>query len=199
MDIFIGGGGDDLARLGFGVIRAYAERYAAETARPVAYLPNARTGRARRLIEIASKAGETINVIGHSWGAIDAYAAALAALKRGGDIATLVTLDPVSGPLRRPPPWPGGPFWLNVTLAPTAPDRSDRLTNRPPWARKPSRLPLHAADAHVVLDLNHWDVGRMMRLSGARARLDAAWRQAESQRPAAGAAAPENRREGGSA
>jgi hypothetical protein len=175
VDIFIGGGGDDLAFLGLGVVRQYADRYAAETGRPVAYLPNARLGRTRRLIEDAASSGEVVNVIGHSWGAVDAYAAVLAAVTRGAPVANLITLDPVSGPFRGAPAWPGGPYWLNVTLAPSSPDRSDRLTRRRPWARKPSRLPLALADSHLVLDLNHWDVGRMMRQSGAQARLDAAW------------------------
>ena len=177
MDIFIGGGGDDLAFLGLGVVRQYADRYAAETGRAVVYLANARIGRARRLIEAAVRAGEPVSVVGHSWGAIDAYVAVAAAARRGAVATTLVTLDPVSGPLRRPAAGRPGAFWLDVTLAPSSPDRSDRLTNRRPWARKPSRLPLEAADERVVLDLNHWDVGRMMRLSGARARLDAAWAQ----------------------
>jgi hypothetical protein len=83
----------------------------------------------------------------------------------------------VSGPLRRPAGWRPGPYWLDVNLAPSSPDHTDQLTNRRPWARKPSRLPLGAADRRVVLDLNHWDVGRMMRLSGARDRLDGAWAQ----------------------
>ena len=175
MDVFIGGGGDDLAFLGLGVVRQYADRYAAEPGRPVVYLPNARIGRARRLIEAAIHAGEPVNVIGHSWGAIDAYVAVAAAARRGAHAANLVTLDPVSGPLRRPGAWPAGAYWLNISLAPAAPDRSDSLTLRRPFAHKPSRLPLADADRDVVLDLNHWDVGRMMRLSGARARLDAAW------------------------
>jgi hypothetical protein len=42
LDIFIGGGGDDLAWLGLGIVRAYAQRYAAETRRPVLYSANAR-------------------------------------------------------------------------------------------------------------------------------------------------------------
>jgi pimeloyl-ACP methyl ester carboxylesterase len=174
LDIFIGGGGDDLAWLGFGVVRQYATHYAGETGRRTVYLPNARIGRARRLIETAARAGETVNVVGHSWGAIDAYVATAAAVRRGAQVANLITLDPISGPLRRPPAPPAGVHWLNVDLDPAAPDPSDRLTTRRPWARKPSRLPLAAADEHVVLDLNHWNVRGMMQLSGARARLDAA-------------------------
>jgi pimeloyl-ACP methyl ester carboxylesterase len=177
MDIFIGGGGDDLSWFGLGVVRQYAARYAAETGRSVVYLPNARVARARRLIEAAVRAGEPVNVMGHSWGAVDAYAAVAEAARRGASAANLITLDPVSGPLRGPADWRPGPYWLDVTLAPSSPDRSDRLTNRRPWARKPSRLPLEAADERVVLDLNHWDVARMMRRSGARARLDDAWAQ----------------------
>jgi pimeloyl-ACP methyl ester carboxylesterase len=180
LDIFIGGGGDDLAWMGFGVIRQYAARYAVETGRAVAYLPNARIGRARRLIMSAARAGEPVNVVGHSWGAIDAYVAVVQAARAGAQVASLVTLDPVSGPLRRPPGRPSGLHWLNVTLEPTRPDESDRLTDRRPWAAKPPRLPLAAADQQVILDLNHWDVAGMMRLSGARARLDAVWLESEA-------------------
>jgi hypothetical protein len=78
----------------------------------------------------------------------------------------------VSGPWRRPGAWPGGAFWLNVCAVPARPDRSDRLTRLRPFAHKPSRLPLTAADRNVTLDLHHRDVERMMRLSGARACLD---------------------------
>jgi pimeloyl-ACP methyl ester carboxylesterase len=172
MDIFIGGGGDDLAWAGLGVVRAYAENFAASTGRSVLYLPNARRRRLRLAIEAAAGRGDTVNLIGHSWGALDAFHAAAGALRRGVAIANLVTLDPVSGPLHRPMGWPGGAFWLNVTAESSRPDASDRLTQRRPFAHKPSRLPLGAADLAVTLDLHHWDVEGMMRLSGARARLD---------------------------
>jgi len=171
MDIFIGGGGDDLQALGLGVVRDYAAKFSSLSGRDSLYLPNARTGRAVRLIEDGVRRGARVNIIGHSWGAVDAYAAAVAATRRGLPVANLITLDPVSGPLRRPPEWPGGAFWLNVDLAPSRPDASDRLTQRRPFAVKPSRLPTHLADAQVVLDLNHRDVEPMMRMSGAQARL----------------------------
>jgi pimeloyl-ACP methyl ester carboxylesterase len=171
MDIFIGGGGDDLHWLGLGVVRDYAAKYSRLSGQPSLYLPNARTGRAAHLIEAGVSRGEAINIIGHSWGAVDAYAAAVAATRRGLAVTNLITLDPVSGPWRRPPEWPGGVFWLNVDLAPSMPDASDRLTKRRPFAVKPSRLPTDLADARVVLDLNHRDVEPMMRLSGAQTRL----------------------------
>jgi hypothetical protein len=50
------------------------------------------------------------------------------------------------------------------------------MTNRWPWSRKPSGLPVERAAAKVVLDLNHWNVEAMMQLGGARERLDASWR-----------------------
>jgi pimeloyl-ACP methyl ester carboxylesterase len=112
-----------------------------------------------------------VNIIGHSWGAVDAYAVTVAATRRGLAVATLITLDPVSGPSGRPATWPGGVFWLNVEAAPTSPDASDRLTERRPFAVKPSRLPTLLADAQVVLDLNHRDVEPMMLMSGAESRL----------------------------
>ncbi|MBS0411602.1 MAG: hypothetical protein JSR86_16920 [Proteobacteria bacterium] len=172
MDIFVGGGGDDLSWLGLGVVRDYAADHAARTGRPTLYLPNARTLRLRRALELAARRGAAVNIVGHSWGAIDAFEAAVWAAGRGLAVANLVTLDPVSGPLRRPSAWRGGAFWLNVTLDPEAPDPSDRLTRRRPFAHKPSRLPLADADLAVTLDANHWDVETMMRLSGARARIE---------------------------
>jgi len=174
MDIFIGGGGDDLTWLGLGVVRQYATRHAARTGRSTLYLPNARPRRVRRAIETAARQARPINLIGHSWGAVDAFEAAAASLRGGLPIASLVTLDPVSGPLRRPSDWPGGAFWLNVTLAPPSPDYTDVLVHWRPFASKPSRLPIAAADKHVVLKRRHWDVEGMMRLSGARERLERA-------------------------
>ena len=172
MDIFIGGGGDDLDWLGLGVVRRYAADFAAETGRPVLYIPNARSGPLRHAIQTSARRGEGVNLIGHSWGAIDAYQGAIWATDRGLAVANLFTLDPVSGPWRRPAPWPGGGFWLNVQAEPLRPDRSDRLTRTRPFARKPPRLPLTVAQESVTLDLNHWDVEGMMRLSGARDRLE---------------------------
>lgn len=171
MDIFIGGGGDDLAWLGLGVVRAYAARYAAETGRPTLYSPNARVGRLVRRLRRARPA-RPLNIVGHSWGGPDAIRVAAAAERDGLAVANLVTLDAVAGPLRRVPAVALSAAWLDVVATPSTPDRSDRLTHRPPWSRKVVGLP---ADVTVSLDLNHWNVDGMMRLSGARARLDAAW------------------------
>lgn len=172
IDIFVGGGGDDLSWLGLGVVRQYAAAFAARTGRSVIYLPNARPWALRRALRAGAEHGAVINLIGHSWGAVDAYEAAVWAAKRAVAVANLVTLDPVSGPLRRPSPWPGAAAWLNVALDPSEPDESDRIALRWPLAHKPSRLPLRDAAADLVLDLHHWDVGGMMRLSGAERRLE---------------------------
>ena len=172
MDIFVGGGGDDLAWLGLGVVRGYAADVAATAGRPVLYVPNARPARLRQAIKAAAKGGDVVNLIGHSWGAIDAFHAAVWALREDLSVLNLITLDPVSGPWRRPPAWPGGPYWLNVCAQSSRPDQSDRLTQRRPFAHKPSRLPLGAADRTVTLDLHHWDVEGMMRLSGAQGLLE---------------------------
>jgi hypothetical protein len=47
LDVFIGGGGDDLMP-GGGVLRDYARRHAAETGRRVAYFADAGVGRSSR-------------------------------------------------------------------------------------------------------------------------------------------------------
>ena len=173
MDIFIGGGGDDLPFLNLGVLANYAQRYAAQTLRPVLYVPNARIRRVREAIEAAAQNDDAINLIGHSWGGPDAWRSAAWALRKGFPIRSLITLDPVSGPLRSrfedfaPAPW------LNVLAEPTRVDRSDRMTTLWPWARKPSQLPVAWAMRQVRLDTNHWNVAAMMAFSGARAWLDA--------------------------
>jgi pimeloyl-ACP methyl ester carboxylesterase len=89
MDIFVGGGGDDLSWLGLGVVRAYAADLAAVAGRPVLYAPNARPARLRRAIVSAARDGRSVNLIGHSWGAIDAFDAAASALRDGLRVANL--------------------------------------------------------------------------------------------------------------
>lgn len=172
MEIFVGGGGDDLPFLNLGVLARYARRYAAETGRCVVYVPNARTQRLRDAIRGAARGGESVGLVGHSWGGPDAWRAAAWAARCGLPVRRLVTLDPVGGPLprrfERPSPVP----WLNVHAQPSTPDRSDRLTSLRPWARKPSGLPVALATRHVTLDVNHWDVAGMMQLTGARRWLE---------------------------
>lgn len=167
MDIFIGGGGDDLAFLNFGVLADYARRYAAETGRPVLIVPNARTWRVRRAIRAAARTGEPVNLIGHSWGGPDAWRTVAWAARDSLPVQSLITLDPVGGPLRRRLEGPLPVPWLNVEARPSSPDRSDLATSLWPWSRKPSGLPVALATRHVALDLNHWDVAGMMTLSGA--------------------------------
>jgi pimeloyl-ACP methyl ester carboxylesterase len=172
VEIFIGGGGDDLAFLNLGVVADYARRYAAETGRRVLYVPNARIRTVRDAIRAAARAGERVSLIGHSWGGPDAWRAAAWAARDGLPVARLITLDPVGGPLPRRFEAPLPAPWLNVEAQPSTPDRSDWLTSLRPYARKPSPLPVALATRHVALDLNHRDVAGMMRLSGARRWLD---------------------------
>lgn len=77
--------------LGLGVVRRYAEDFAAAMRRSVFYVPNARSKRLCRAIKAAMRRGEGVNLIGHSWGAIDAYQAATWAAGRGLVVANLVT------------------------------------------------------------------------------------------------------------
>jgi pimeloyl-ACP methyl ester carboxylesterase len=172
VEIFIGGGGDDLAFLNFGVLAHYARRYAAQTGRRVVYAPNARIWKVRDAIRAAANAGETVSLIGHSWGGPDAWRAAAWAARNGLPVARLITLDPVGGPLPRRFEEPLPAPWLNVHARPSTPDRSDWLTTLWPYARKPSGLPVALATRHVALDLNHWNVAGMMERSGARRWLD---------------------------
>ena len=84
MDLFIGGGADDLWWLGPGVVRDYVARYAPGD-RAGGCLPAQRPALAGGTADrrAAARRGEAINLIGHSWGAADAYAAAVAATRRG--------------------------------------------------------------------------------------------------------------------
>ena len=175
MEIFIGGGGDDLAWLGLGVVRDYVDAYVAETGRQALYAPNARVGELTRRLR-ACRDAAPLNLVGHSWGGPDAFELAARLSAAGRPVDNLITLDAVSGPFRRHSVAFEIGYWLDVTARPQAPDRSDRLTHLPPLSRKPSRLPFGEADCRVTLELSHWNVAGMMRLSGARERLDNSYR-----------------------
>ncbi|MBA3811884.1 MAG: alpha/beta fold hydrolase [Caulobacteraceae bacterium] len=120
MEIFIGGGGDDLGFLNFGVMADYARSYAARTGRRVLSVPHAGTSRVRRAIAVASRAGEGVSLIGHSWGGPDAWRAAAWAVRAVLPVRGLITLDPVGGPLRRRFEGPAPAFWLNVEARPSS-------------------------------------------------------------------------------
>jgi pimeloyl-ACP methyl ester carboxylesterase len=167
LDIFIGGGGDDLAWLGLGVVADYARSHAAATGRRTAYVANGRLCQVRRLIAASAHRGEPICLVGHSWGGPGAWRAAAWANSASLPLKSLITLDPVAGPFRRRFIGDPGCPWLNVVASASSPDRSDRLTDLWGLSRKPSRLPLESATRHVVLDLNHWNVVGMMEASGA--------------------------------
>jgi pimeloyl-ACP methyl ester carboxylesterase len=167
VEILIGGGGDDLAFLGLGVFADVARARAAETGRTVLYVANGRLGRVRRAIIACAMRREPVCLIGHSWGGPDAWCLAVWAARRGLPIHALVTLDPVAGPLRRRFTGHVACPWLNVVARPTAPDRTDRLTNFCGLSRKPSGLPTDRATREVILDLNHWNVAGMLAASEA--------------------------------
>ena len=171
LDIFVGGGADDLMP-GGGVMRSYSDSYAKQTGRPTRYLPNAQVGHIVDAIREGNSTGGPVNVVGHSWGGPDAYNAAAAAATDGLKIDNLVTLDPVSGPSRAVYGPPHATTWMNVYAAPAEPDYTDLITRLPPFSRKPSNLPVHEADQPVAVTRNHWDVAGMMCDSGARALLD---------------------------
>jgi pimeloyl-ACP methyl ester carboxylesterase len=179
VDIFIGGGGDDLAFLGLGVVADAARDRAAETGRPVLYFANGRLGRVRRAIAADSRRGENVCLVGHSWGGPDAWRAAAWAATRGLPVDALITIDPVAGPLHWIFKGELACPWLNVVAAPTTPDRSDRLTELRGLSRKPSGLPTVLATREVVLDLHHGNVAGMLALSDAWRWVDAARAQAD--------------------
>lgn len=171
VDIFIGGGADDIHWPGMsGVMRDYAERYARETGRPTRYFPNARTPAVIGAIEQASRNGGPVNVVGHSWGGTDAYNAVGAATSRGLRVDNLITLDPVGGNFglaRAGSRSPRAP-WIDVSAEPPQRERSDWIAS---MGGKPSNLPRHAATERVKIPANHDDLAEMME-AGPRAVLD---------------------------
>jgi len=165
VDIFIGGGGDDLP--GFGTMRSYADAYA-KTGRPTRYYPNARKAEVLRAIAAASQADGPVNLVGHSWGAIDAYNVAIEARRRGLRVDNVVTLDPVGGRLlARAEPGDPPANWTNVQAHASCPDQSDWVAA---LGGKPSDLPIERASQRRVV-ANHVDVDAMM-AAGGRAVLD---------------------------
>jgi pimeloyl-ACP methyl ester carboxylesterase len=174
LDLFIGGGLDRLAP-GGGVMRTYAARYARETGRPVHYSPNARVRALLRDLQSRHRRGLPVNLIGHSWGAVDAFNLAAHATAAGFAVRTLITLDPVRGPGGRVNGNSGAEAWLHVEAQPAAPNRSDWVTAIPGLADRRHGLPVGFADRVVRLGVNHENVVVMMRDSGARGWLDVSW------------------------
>lgn len=168
IDIFIGGGGDDLP--GFGVMRAYAAAYARQTGRPTLYFPNGRKRRVLRAIARHQDGGGPVNLIGHSWGAIDAYNVAVQARRRGLRVDNLLTVDPVGGRflLARPRRGERPGLWTSIVAEAPVHDQSDRMAV---LGGKPSPLPIAEADRQYWVAANHFAVEAMM-AAGGRAVLD---------------------------
>ncbi len=178
-DIFIGGGLDD-RKIPFlapgvlidkGVMRDYADRYAAETGRPTEYFGNAKTGQVMRVVREANATGGPVNLVGHSWGGTDAYNVASQARREGLRIDNVLTLDPVGGGLRLAGRDPGRPepgTWTNVTANPRQVGFADLVAA---IGGKPSELPLGEASQYSSVRAGHEDVDAMMR-AGGRATLD---------------------------
>jgi len=170
-DIFVGGFLDDLMP-GGGVMHDYADRYQEQTGRPTRYLPNDRVGQVVEAIRQADTSGGPANVVGHSFGAPDAYNAAAVAVRQGLPVANVITLDPVSGPSGGVAGSLGGTPWLNVQATTRRANPSDMVTHIPFVSAKPSYLPVGDATHSVAVEAHHEDVDAMMRRSGARATLD---------------------------
>ena len=170
VDIFVGGFLDDV--IPNGAMSAYVKDYARQTGRPVQYYPSGRVGSVVNAIRDANRADGPVNVVGHSFGGPDAYAAVARANRQGLRVDNLITLDPVNGPSGRIAGQARPGRWMNVAAQPDQPDQSDRITGVRPFAHKPSALPTEQADNPVNVRLNHRDVEGMMQQSGARGLLD---------------------------
>lgn len=176
VDIFIGGGADDwhpILRLGSkGPMRQYAEDYRSETGRPTRYFPNSRPEKVLAAVRQAQRGGGPVNIVGHSWGATDAYNVAARAAREGLRIDNLATLDPVGGNLGV-----GGVSgreaagdWTNVKAVPR---RRDFVADGAATiGGKPSRVPVGQADSVRNVSATHGNVEVMMKRGGVRRRLD---------------------------
>jgi len=89
-DIFVGGAGDRI----FKCAKTYVDKFAADhPTRQVIYLPQGSRRQLRQILETLP-AGQTINIIGHSWGAADV---AWALAQTGSDCTFdhIIGIDPV--------------------------------------------------------------------------------------------------------
>jgi pimeloyl-ACP methyl ester carboxylesterase len=175
MDIFVGGGGDDLPiHPGFslGVMHDVFRDYTKDTGRPTTYVANGRVDQIVDAIREGNRTLGPVNVIGHSYGGPDAYDAVAQARKLGLRVDNLATLDPVTGFYAKPAGPNGAGHWINVQATTARPNFSDAVTNLGVLSQKPSSLPVADADRSVSIEANHEDVGRMMRLGGVRKMLD---------------------------
>lgn len=81
--IFVGGLWDDLPIPRMGVTRDYAKTFQAETGRRTRYFPNARVKDVVAAIRDGNATGGPVNVVGHSYGGLDAYNASMLARRQG--------------------------------------------------------------------------------------------------------------------
>lgn len=96
IDIYIGGAGDGKS----GIVSSYVDGKTSSPGRTVAYFEQGNVSDVVEAAKKASKKGEPVNIIAHSWGSTDAAKASRQLGKAGVKVNTLVGVDPVNKPLR---------------------------------------------------------------------------------------------------
>lgn len=104
-DIYIGGGGDGKTE----IVHDYEDNLRAQEGRTTAYFQHNQLDAAIAFANERIADGDTINIIGHSWGSDTAVQLARAIDGEGGKVELLVGIDPVSKP---------GPDWFGGTDRP---------------------------------------------------------------------------------
>lgn len=147
--IVVGGADDRRSRIGEG---QYSEYYNAM------YFEHGSVNNDKAILEIEQRAkGGPIILIGHSWGASEAYKAARALRDRGNNVVMLITADPVSK-IRGSGP-PPDTLWVNINAKTDSPDQSDWVAEA---GGKPSRLPTDRAQINATVPGHHRELPEMM-------------------------------------
>lgn len=163
--IFIGGGNDR----GSEIVKDYSDSYRAATrgrGREVFYFRKGQVSQIVEAIERASRAGQRITIIGHSWGGDAAFRAAS---KSGKPVDNVVTIEPV-GKLAQPDmARPANVAnWRNVDAVPDRPNLSDAIERLGKLGAKlfGAEIPVHEADETVRITAHHEDFPTAMELGG---------------------------------
>ncbi|MFN3609897.1 MAG: hypothetical protein ACK4Y9_12610 [Hyphomonas sp.] len=164
-ELYLGGAADESSRLVLSY--ALARRLLMEPAgRVVRYFPHYKAAAALELARSVLGDGQTLALIGHSWGA---DAALSVARRLEGDVV-LIGADPVAKPafpfsFRQGRP-AAARFVLHVDAVAAAPDRSDHVKAFGYLAGGGVHRAWREADLTIPTGLNHWNFAGMMRAKG---------------------------------
>jgi pimeloyl-ACP methyl ester carboxylesterase len=166
-DIYIGGAAD---KNDTKIVQGYAaDQKKANPGRDIQYLSYSEKKEITAAVNAPLKAGEPLNVIGHSLGGREALNQAN---NTQAKITNLITIDPVGSAGNGTKPSNVG-TWTDVTAVPVSRNNSDRVASI--GRTFLGTTATSAADSAQKQTTSHGDFGGMMSKSGAQQKVDASY------------------------